>query len=985
MPDAVQRTTSESLALLWRRLIAVLASLVPAAAAWDYGGVLPWTKWALAVATVGLLIALLPLVVTRRPSSRLVYGLPFIALAIWGYAAFQTLPLPSGLAQIIAPASYTAHAQWGISADIPAATSMPISVAPWYTLSYLVLPACFASFVLIGTVALRGEKDLLILLTLATIAGVAISYIGIADKINVNEGQGELLAPTDAALPFGPFVNRNNAAGYLNLCLACTIGTLVYRHRTRLKERKNDDRYRISGNSGWEKLVSRITRFGRLTDNLSVVIVVLAIVIASGIFISGSRGGMLATLAGTFVVGLRSINRSRKFTALIAISIGFVGFGLTLGSIGMVSTVQERFAQVWGDDALQDGRLDHWQDSLVASANYLPGGAGLGSYRFAYMPFQRVGGSAWFLNADGMPFEWLLEGGLIVIGLVIAGIAWTYRLLWNLSYFKNTPTDAAIATTAWFAIPSLMVSQSFDFGILLPANTILTALILGAVCASVKPVFKKQARKPSSKTDDKQESGKSRRSSTSEYPPLKAHSSSHSPTTSYETSKASDPPRGTSHRRSHHARHAASEGSRKPKRRHRSGRQRAIDLVLALTCWTGCLATAALAIPQQFQAAQIDDVVRKLDAWQPERVDAVESIDAIATQTHQLAARYPDNPDLLLADAQAILLQSRADLLREEPADLSRLEFERRWQRTAPLLQRYQFHTQRAASNQPSLDWHSVLLPGQSEQPLLAARDQTLASLRCAPLNDKAYSLLLMLDFVDHSYQESERWLKQLHQLEIRRPDGLERLGVLAAVYPGPQAAQPIWRDELQLAPERLASVWRTIQQLEIDADLNSLAPDDPAALLVAAESLTKDPATREQLLARIDAIIAREGRSSLKQLARADATDDSQVADSDGPANKPLVPRVADDAQWHYFNARVALLRDDFAAAEQAYRDAVQMSPGDVVWREQFAHLLMRNGKQKEAVAQIERCMLQAPLNRRFQDLASQFRAADVSPPEND
>lgn len=980
MPDAVQPTITERLMQLWRQTIAVIASLVPAVVAWDYGGVLPWTKWALALTTFTLLVASLPLLLVRRPSSRLVYGLPLLALLIWGYTAFQTVPLPKSIVSVLSPASASAYELWDNVRGEPSAVAIPISVAPWYTRNYLFLPACFAGFVLIGTVVLRGEKSPLILLTLSLLAGVAISYLGIADKVNVHQMRGDLLAPTGSGLPFGPFVNRNNAAGFLNLCLACGIGTLVYRHRVRLKERKNDDRYRVSGNSRWEKIVSRITLFGRLTDNLSVVIVALSIVIASGIFISGSRGGMLACLAGTLVIGFRSVNRSRKFTALIAISIGFVGFGLALGSIGMIASVQERFAQTWGDDALQDGRLNHWQDSLVASANYLPCGAGLGTYRFAYTPFQHHGAPSWFVNADGMPFEWLLEGGLIMIGLVIAAVAWTYRLLWNLAFYKNTPTDAAIATTAWFAIPSLLVSQAFDFGILLPANTLLTALILSAVCASVKPVIKPKRRpkggesvKSRSSTDAK--AAESTPTISTAYPELQTKASKHSLQTTYHRSRSKGSRKGSGQPGSVSEGSAGGNAGRRPKVPRKSGRRRAIDLTLAITCWFGCLVTTGLAIPQQFEAAQTDRLVRQLKAWRPELVDANTKIDSIVNDVQEALQRYPDNPDLQLADAQAMLLQSRAAALAAGPSAADHTEFVQQWQLTEPALQRHRFHTIRTASPGDPIDWHTVLLAEQSPSVLTEARDRVIATLRRCPLNDSAATMLVTLDFVEHGFEHSERWLKHLHRLGIRRPDALQHLGVLAAVHPGPELALKMWREELQLAPQRLAGVWRTIEQLEIEADLNAIVPDDPAALLLAAQSLTKDPAVREQLLSRIDEIIRREGRTSLKQIDSSLEPDESETVDE-----RPLRRAVADDSQWHYFNAGVAMLRGDFVAAENAYRDAVQMSPGNIVWREQFANLLLRNGKQKEAIAQIERCILQAPDNRRFQKLASQFRAAEVT-----
>ncbi|MEZ6091320.1 MAG: O-antigen ligase family protein [Pirellulaceae bacterium] len=892
--DESSRSSGEHF-VWWTRGIGLLAALLPTLAAWDYGGILPWTKWCVAIATAALLVAVLPTMVGRLPSSRWAYAMPALGLAVWLLGVGQALPLPAGVVAWLSPG---AHEAYGVAEDLLNVNagdngrmeSISISIEPASTRSYLVLPACFAAFVFVATIVYRSAADVQVLLVTAAVSGAAISYLGIADKISVHESSGRLVSPADAALPFGPYVNRNNAAGYLNLCLACCVGALVYRHRHRLNTRKSDPRYQINAKTSKAILAARVRRFFLLADNLSLFYLGLAILIAAGIFISGSRGGMLAAGCGSAVVAIRSLNRSRKFTAVATLSIGFILLGFALGSIGMLETVQERFAQAWGDEALQDGRLGHWQDSVQASLHYLPAGAGLGTYRFAYLPYQHHGGSAWFVNADGMPFEWLLEGGIPMVAILIAGVLLVYRLLWQLAYYKSSSSTAAVTAMAWFAVPALLVSQTFDFGITLPANLLLTALIFGSVCAAIKPVRPPRRSRP--KEDASQSSHHvSKKSSGSER--------------QYNEGSTKSPVKVVRH---------ADSGRGERRRTRRRGK----DYAFAAACWAGCLIAVGFAVEQQFEAAEIDRLERAMRAWKPEQIDAQLAIDEIVVQTTQTLKRFPDHPRLLKTHCDALMAQSQVvAALPRASSTTGRRAFERLLQATHPIAQRFEYHSLRGASEATQVDWRSVLLPGQSEADFSAARHSAQEAFRVSPLNDKVLLSLITLDFVEGQFERTAAMVQRLRKLKQRDPNTLQRLAVLASAYPGIDVALDVWRHELKLAPERLALVWQTIQKLDMEVELTSVVPDDLAALLLAAEQLTNDAEVRTQLLDRIDGLIDRKGRAALMQASLTTNSARDAAGDDEDDATVPLRRYVADDSQWHYFNARIAVLRENFELAE--------------------------------------------------------------------
>ena len=135
----------------------------------------------------------------------------------------------------------------------------------------------------------------------------------------------------------------------------------------------------------------------------------------------------------------------------------------------------------------QVARLEHLQDASQAIAAYLPAGSGLGTYRYAVLPFQEFSSSDnWFHHADCMPVEWLVEGGVWMLMIMGAGIT---AMIWALSLVaqKSHSDFDGILAMGWFLLVSQLVACCFDFGILMPANYLTAALLVGTVMAVVPP------------------------------------------------------------------------------------------------------------------------------------------------------------------------------------------------------------------------------------------------------------------------------------------------------------------------------------------------------------------------------------------------------------------------------------------------------------------------------------------------------------------
>jgi hypothetical protein len=496
-------------------VLTFVCSAVTVWSAWDRGGGYYSTQMivALCFCGVGLLAALL-LTDSRcgKPtrngrslgSNRQPPPLVVLAIAIWAGAMLQTLPLPHGIAAIVAPGSSEVYSNWfpeallRESADsgdavglvlAESATEVRVSVAATYTRLALLAPLAFAAMCWICFLCFRRVHSIFLFLSVIAGSATIFSFFGLIDTIRlVRDWQVELrqmlaISPVGADDPFGPFVNNNNASGFLCLAIGCTLGLFVLAEQFYVLKRQTaaDDRGAFSPGL-------TIARLGSAA---------VMVTLVAGVFASNSRGGFLGLLAGSIVVVAFLLPRVGKLK--FAFVLGGVGFSvwLLISALGFDTRSRERFETLLDERIMEDPRLDHWSDALVAASHYLPFGSGLGTYRYACLPFQDQGVPLWFVNADGMPIEWLVEGGVWLLPMLALGVIVLVRHVRRIgSALKRLDSEGAeqfseagvfiayaksVRAVALFSIPALLVTQCFDFGITLMPLLLTFAGISSAV------------------------------------------------------------------------------------------------------------------------------------------------------------------------------------------------------------------------------------------------------------------------------------------------------------------------------------------------------------------------------------------------------------------------------------------------------------------------------------------------------------------------
>lgn len=425
-----------------------------------FAGVDPLTRWI--TATVVLLLVIDLRRVPDMPRTHRLAGFILTALVV-----IQLVPLPELVRKTVQPGF----------ADVFAGGWAPLSLAPWATLQ------AAASAVVVVGIAMTAARiavtrsGLPVLLALIAVTGVLVSVLGLAGEAGAPDKVLLIRDNTGGGSPYGPFVNENHFAQFIELCLPAALVLLAVNAR----------QLRGSGSS----------------RQLAVVMVlgsgVVTVVCVAAMFRSGSRGGalfLLAALAMTLPLWMRPFRfRGRKWPALVAaaVLIAVIG-GLSWTKLPELEEGFRDLVAVEGVDGntrwdLWTGTVRSWQRSPLV-------GSGLGSYRHVIAMDKPATGESVLEQAHNDWLEWISTTGLVglsalallVVGIGICLAPWRVRRL----RFELRYALAGIA----LALVATALHEIVGFGLQTPLNRYLLATWIGLLWGLWSRSRNSRGRKP---------------------------------------------------------------------------------------------------------------------------------------------------------------------------------------------------------------------------------------------------------------------------------------------------------------------------------------------------------------------------------------------------------------------------------------------------------------------------------------------------------
>jgi len=204
------------------------------------------------------------------------------------------------------------------------------------------------------------------------------------------------------------------------------------------------------------------------------------LVLFIGLAFTGSRAGLVAALTATLVQGALLAVRRRRWRASAS---GLIAGSVGVGVVALIG-LQQGLGRWLGTSAYElawNDRLAVYRATLELWSRQPIWGWGLGAFREVFPAVQPAGAvaSATWWHAHNDWLELLATTGIIGAALVLAGLVVILTRLGRVLTDGARSEDAAAALAALGALTAVAIHSFFDFGLAMPANPIVLAVILG--------------------------------------------------------------------------------------------------------------------------------------------------------------------------------------------------------------------------------------------------------------------------------------------------------------------------------------------------------------------------------------------------------------------------------------------------------------------------------------------------------------------------
>src|SRR5262245_11361460 len=452
------------------RLGAAIATGLLAAVAFTalaHGAVEPWSIMLFELVVLAV-IALWMIKVLR--DRRLKLTIPQSALPIFAL-------LVVGLVQSIASTGPDG-ARRSLSFDVES-TRRTVTVLAFLLIAFLIA----ANF-------LAGRRRLKRMAGFLTMFGLSLAVFALVQHFTWN-GKLYWLRPNTVSIsPFGPFVNHNHFAGYIELLIPIPIALII----TRAARRETGLLYGFAAAVMGIALVASLSRGGMISLAASLIFLILMSARLQKTAPDSNRpdhreGSIPGRLSGAS----RKFDRTGMLASRILESriliVAAIAGAITVGLIWVGPEpvarriTEEHAASANQQRALFSNRAWVWRDTLSMIRANPMFGVGLGAYGTAFSIYTQSDGSIGVPQAHNDYLQVVADcgvpGGLIALWFLVLA----FRAIWR-GVRSEDRLIAGLALGCGGGIFAILVHSLFDFNLQLP-GTALLFLVLSAVVAQI--------------------------------------------------------------------------------------------------------------------------------------------------------------------------------------------------------------------------------------------------------------------------------------------------------------------------------------------------------------------------------------------------------------------------------------------------------------------------------------------------------------------
>ena len=359
------------------------------------------------------------------------------------------------------------------------------SIEPLHTRGAAISLFLCGLFVWIGRMVFTDSIKQLWLFSAMTLIGILIACVGIQGAISY---QSLNFLGLRSGGSFATYVSKNSAGGFYNICIAGCLGLLGWTLLNTQRSTK-DTRYRFADKS----LISRIR--GLAEDSLAdlntpqITAVLCLISIVSALLVSLCRGAAVSALGAVLVAAYIANARKRSrgsWVIFVTVATVFVACMVGFQVDDKAYSRLESLSEIDLEKELIAGRAYIWSMAWKAMRFYGWLGSGLGTFHYAYLPFQESSSPIWFYHAESLYAQCAVELGYVGLGAMITAI-----ILLIAEIQRPAVKDKwGMAFPAKLSGAYLVVSQALhsfvDFAIILPSLFVPACVLMGSVLGTIR-------------------------------------------------------------------------------------------------------------------------------------------------------------------------------------------------------------------------------------------------------------------------------------------------------------------------------------------------------------------------------------------------------------------------------------------------------------------------------------------------------------------
>jgi len=289
---------------------------------------------------------------------------------------------------------------------------------------------------------LQKKNQLKLLASAFSVYGFAVAAFALVQSFTAGEELYWFRTPRQGGSIYGPYVNRSHYAGLMEMLVPIPLVLSL----TRYPEEKQRNLARVA-----------------------------AVLMASTIFLSKSRGGMVAFVVQMAVLGIVLAREKKGRTAATSLGIFLVLVAGTLIWLGG-SELNQRLISIHSEantEMAGGTRLDIDRDTLKMFPQKPVLGWGLGAFPEVYPHYRTFYTNLYINEAHNDYLQLLVEMGALGFATMLwfLGVMY-YRALKKIGDWSNDP-NGTLALIAILGVTGILVHSVVDFNLQIPANAAL--------------------------------------------------------------------------------------------------------------------------------------------------------------------------------------------------------------------------------------------------------------------------------------------------------------------------------------------------------------------------------------------------------------------------------------------------------------------------------------------------------------------------------